>query len=287
MKILSSVKRLKKTQKILTYALLIALSVGFIFPIFWMLSTALKDYVQNLSYPPTLFPSPVTFENFSYGLFEYIPYFKYFFNSVLITSIGVLMTVFSSSLVAFGFARYKVKSNKILFGIVIATLMLPTQITMISSYVIWSKLGMLTGFRAYVPLVIGAFFGGSPFFIFLIRQFFLGIPKELEEAARLDGCSPFRIYWQIFLPLSKPILATVAIFSFQAYWNDYMGPLIYVKDANRYTLAQALTLFDLPHEVLWGPMMAASLVTLIPIVILFVVFQKYFIQSINVSGIKG
>lgn len=286
---IESVKRANLIRKIIVYTTLVVLSIGFLFPLFWMLSTALKDYQQNLSYPPTLLPNPLTFENFSYALFDFIPYFKYFFNSVLITGIGVVATVFSSSLVAFGFARFRVKSksNKILFGIVIATLMLPTQITMISSYVIWSKLGFLEGFKAYVPLLIGSFFGGSPFFIFLIRQFFLGIPKELEEAARLDGCSSFRIYWQIFLPLSKPILATVAIFSFQAYWNDYMGPLIYVKDVDRYTLAQALTLFQLPHEVLWGPMMAASLVTLIPIVILFFTFQRYFIESINVSGIKG
>lgn len=280
-------KSTNRRRKIASYVVLIILSIGFVFPLFWMLSTALKDYLQNLSYPPKLLPNPITFENFKYGLFEFIPYFKYFLNSVLITTIGVVFTVISSSFVAFGFARYKVRSNKLFFGILIATLMLPTQITMISSYVIWAKLGMLSGFKAYVPLLIGSVFGGSPFFIFLIRQFFMGIPKELEEAAELDGCSPIRIYWQIFLPLSKPILATVAIFSFQGYWNDYMGPLIYIKDQNRYTLAQALTLFNLPHEVLWGPMMAASLVTLIPIIILFASFQKYFISSINVSGIKG
>lgn len=280
-------KKTRKTRAFIAYILLIVLAIGFIFPLFWMLSTSLKDYFQNLSYPPNLLPNPVTFYNYKYGLFEYIPYFKYFLNSVMITSIGVIFTVLSSSFVAYGFARYKVKSNKFFFAILIATLMLPTQITMISSYVIWAKLGMLSGFKSYVPLLIGSVFGGSPFFIFLVRQFFMGIPKELEEAAILDGCKPITIYWKIFMPLSKPILATIAIFSFQGYWNDYMGPLIYIKDINRYTLAQALTLFNLPHEVLWGPMMAASLVTLIPIIILFVSFQKYFVSSVNLSGIKG
>lgn len=271
----------------MTYTILIVLSIGFIFPLYWMFSTSFKNYFENLSYPPTLIPSTFTLENYRYGLLEFIPYFKYFMNSALITIVGVTATVLSSSFIAFGFAKFKTKRSKYLFAILIATLMLPTQITMISSYVIWSELGMLSGFKAYVPLVIASFFGGSPFFIFLIRQFFKGIPKELAEAAEIDGCSQFRIYWQIYLPLSKPILATVAIFSFQAYWNDYMGPLIYVKDQARYTLAQALTLFDMPHEVLWGPMMAASLVTLIPLIVLFIKFQKHFVSSINVSGIKG
>lgn len=288
---IKSSKTNKKVKNIMVYTVLIILAISFLLPLAWMIVTSLKDYAQNLSYPPTIIPNPATLENYIYGLFEFIPFFKYFLNSVVITLIGVTATLFSASFVAFGFARIRVKENKILFWIVLATMMLPAQITMISSYVIWSKLGVLNGsfngFTSYISLLIGAFFGGSPFYIFLIRQFFTGIPKELEEAANIDGCTPLRTYFQIFLPISKPILATVIIFSFQGYWNDYLGPLIYVKDVNRYTLAQALTLFNMPHEVLWGPMMAASVVTLIPLVILFAFFQQYFIGSVAVTGIKG
>ena len=281
----------KSIKKFLIYVVLAALSIVFILPLVWMLITSLKSYSQNLSYPPTFIPRPITFENYSYGLFEFINFFKYFGNSVFITLIGVVITMFSATFVAYGFARIKVRENKYLFWIVLATMMLPTHITMISSYVIWSKLGVLNGgmngFTSYIPLLIGSLFGGSPFYIFLTRQFFAGIPKELEEAACIDGCTPIMTYFKIFLPLSKPILATIVIFSFQGYWNDFMGPLIYVKDVNRYTLAQALTLFNMPHEVLWGPMMAASVVTIIPVMVLFAKFQKYFLGSITISGIKG
>lgn len=273
----------KKITKMSTYVILTVLAISFLLPLLWMIVTSLKSYQENLSYPPTLLPSSLFFENYTKGLFDFFPFFKYFGNSVFIAVIGVTATLFTASLVAFGFARIKVMENKALFWIVLATMMLPTQVTMVSSYVIWSYLGMVD---TYVPLLIAAFFGGSPFFIFLIRQFFMTLPRELDEAAQIDGCSLFGIYWRIYLPLSKPILGTVAIFAFQGYWNDYMGPLIYIKDESKYTVALALTLFDMPHETLWGPMMAASLITIAPVVTLFFIFQKHFINSISLNGVK-
>ena len=163
-------------------------------------------------------------------------------------------------------------------------MMLPTQVTMISSYWIWAQVKMVD---TYVPLLIGAFFGGSAFYIFLVRQFVMSVPRDFEEAARVDGAGTARIFLTITLPMLKPAVAAVAIFTFQGYWNDYMGPLIYIKDPELYTVAQALTLYQMPQETLWGDMMAASLVTILPIVVCFAVCQKYFIQGITLGGIKG
>jgi multiple sugar transport system permease protein len=154
---------------------------------------------------------------------------------------------------------------------------------MISSYVVWANLGLV---NTYVPLLITTFFGGSAFYIFLIRQFIVQIPIELEEAAIVEGANRWQIFTLVIVPLLKPVLATIAIFSFQAIWNDFMGPLIYIKDESLYTIAQAITLFQMPQETLWGPMMAAAIVTIIPILIIFIAAQKYFVSGLTIGGVK-
>ena len=270
--------------RVLTYAVLIVFSAVFIVPLLWMVFTSFKDYAQNNAYPPTWLPSPWYFGNYHEALFEVIPYFKYFFNSVFLVVIGVTATVITCTMVAYGFARFHCKENKYLFIVVLSTMMLPTQVTMISSYWIWAQLHLVD---TYVPLLIGAFFGGSAFYIFLVRQFVMSVPRDFEEAARVDGAGTARIFLTITLPILKPAIAAVAIFTFQGFWNDYMGPLIYIKDSDLYTVAQALTLYQMPQETLWGDMMAASLVTILPIVICFAFCQKYFIQGITLGGVKG
>ncbi len=277
-------KRRNLTGKILTYVALTFFSALFIVPLLWMIFTSFKDYSQNMAYPPTWLPDPWYWGNYKEALFEVVPYFKYFFNSAFIVVIGVAATVVTCTMVAYGFARFRCRENKYLFIIVLSTMMLPTQVTMISSYWIWAQVKMVD---TYVPLLIGAFFGGSAFYIFLVRQFVMSVPRDFEEAARVDGAGTARIFLTITLPMLKPAVAAVAIFTFQGYWNDYMGPLIYIKDPELYTVAQALTLYQMPQETLWGDMMAASLVTILPIVVCFAVCQKYFIQGITLGGIKG
>jgi ABC-type glycerol-3-phosphate transport system permease component len=268
----------------IAYVILVITSLTFLLPLLWMITTSLKSYEQNLSYPPTWFPSPVIWGNYREAIFETVPFFRYFLNSVFLVVVGTSATLISSTIVAYGFARNKSKLARVLFIVLLATMMLPTQTTMISSYVIWAKLDLI---NTYVPLLIGCFFGGSAFYIFLIIQFIRSIPIELEEAAKIDGASRMQTLIYIIVPSLKPVLATVAIFSFQAIWNDYMGPLIYIKDARLYTLAQALTLFQMPHETLWGPMMAASIIAIIPVLIIYVCAQRYFISGINVGAVKG
>lgn len=270
--------------KVFATVVLTLFSIVFILPLVWMVFTSFKTYDQNISYPPTWLPAPWFGGNYKSALFDFMPYFRYFFNSVFLVVVGVVATLISCSMVAYGFARFKPRENKYLFIIVLSTMMLPMQVTMISSYVIWSTIHLT---NTYVPLLISAFFGGSAFYIFMMRQFIMGIPKEFEEAAKVDGASTARIFLTIVMPLLKPAIAAVAIFTFQGFWNDYMGPLIYIKDDKLYTVAQSLTLFDMPHETLWGEMMAASIVTIIPVVIVFATCQKYFIQGITLGGVKG
>jgi len=279
-----STKKAKLYGDIFAYVILIICSLIFILPLVWMLLTSLKSYDENISFIPTFLPQKLMFENYRVALFEFIPYFKYFTNSIFLVVVGTFATVITATIVAYGFSRFKVKENNFFFMILLGTMMLPPQVTMISSYVIWAKLYLV---NTYVPLLIGCFFGGSAFYIFLAKQFISGLPIDYEEAAQIDGANKLQIFFKIIIPLLKPLIAAISIFSFQSIWNDYMGPLIYIKDVNLYTVAQSLTLFDMPHETLWGEMMAASLVTILPIVIIFAFFQKYFISGITLGGVKG
>jgi multiple sugar transport system permease protein len=275
--------QLRRTNLLFTYIVLTLASMIFLIPFYSMITTAFKTYEENLAFPPIWFPQSFKFDNFREALFEVIPFFRYFFNSTFMVIIGTLASITTASIVAYGFARNKSKLSRTFFWILLATMMLPTQTTMISSYVVWANLGLV---NTYVPLLITTFFGGSAFYIFLIRQFIVQIPIELEEAAIVEGANRWQIFTLVIVPLLKPVLATIAIFSFQAIWNDFMGPLIYIKDESLYTIAQAITLFQMPQETLWGPMMAAAIVTIVPILILFISAQKYFVSGLTIGGVK-
>jgi ABC-type glycerol-3-phosphate transport system permease component len=255
----------------------------FIIPFLWLVSTSLKGTEQIFAIPPKWIPEQAHWENYS-QVFERMPFLLYFRNSVLVTVFSIVGVVASSSLVAYAFAHLRWPGRDKLFIFVIATMMLPLQVTMIPVFVIFKNLGWLNTFK---PLIVPAFLGGGAFNIFLMRQFFLTIPKELADAARIDGCSEFRIYWNIMLPLAKPALATVAILTFLFTWNDFLGPLIYLSDQMKSTLALGLTLFVGQFQTEWGLLMAASLLTLLPIIVIFFLFQRYFIQGFTMSGIKG
>ncbi|NLA59150.1 MAG: carbohydrate ABC transporter permease, partial [Firmicutes bacterium] len=201
----------------------------------------------------------------------------------IITGTVLIGTILSNSIVAYSFARLRWPGRDLLFAVLLSTIMLPQQVTMIPLFILFSKLNWV---NTFLPLTVPAFFG-SPFFIFLLRQFFMSIPIDLDEAARIDGCNGFMIYWKIILPISKPALATVAIFSFMWTWNDFMHPLIYLNKMERYTLSLGVVLFQTRYQVYWNLLMAISLLILLPCILMFFFAQKYFIQGIVATGLKG
>ncbi len=253
-------------------------------PFAWMLSTAVKAQGDVYLYPPEWIPNPVQWNNFGDAL-SLIPFWTFARNSAIIVGGVMFGTLLSCSWAAYGFARLRAPGRDLIFLILLATLMLPTTVTLVPTYIAFNELGWINSFR---PLIVPAFFG-TPFFIFLLRQFYLSIPKELEESARLDGATSYRIWWNIMLPLSKPVLATVAVFTFFATYNDFFGPLIYLSDRNKQTIAVALNYFVGSPDV--GPqmhlLMAMAAMATVPSLLVFLVAQRYFIRSIVTTGIKG
>lgn len=213
-----------------------------------------------------------------------LPFGTFLKNTLTITLLGIIGHTLSASLVAFGFSRMRFPGRDVLFIMVLSTMMLPAQVTMIPTFVLFVKLRWIDTLR---PLIVPAYFGGGAFFIFLLRQFFLTLPSELEDAAKIDGCNALGIYRNVALPLSKPALATVAVFSFMAHWNDFMGPLIYTQSMEKKTLALGLYSFKGLHGTEYHLMMAAAIAVLLPVLIIFFSAQKYFVQGIVMSGIKG
>lgn len=257
-----------------------------LYPILWTLASSLKPESEVFKNAASLIPNALEWGNYVQGWkgFGGITFGSFFLNSGLVTLLVVIGTLFSSSLVAFGFARLDFKFKRVLFICLLGTIMLPTQVTLIPQYVLFHNLGWV---NTYNPLTLPAFFGGSAFFIFLMIQFIKGIPRELDEAAVIDGCSTFGIFYRIILPLMKPTLATVAIFSFYWTWDDFMGPLIYLNDPNLFTVSLGLRLFSDPSSVTeWGPLFAMSIVSLLPVFIIFLFFQKYLVEGISTTGLK-
>ena len=253
----------------------------FLLPLFWMISSSLKPDYQVLEYPPRWLPDPVRWANYAEAL-TYVPFGQYALNTLLIASLTILGHLLSCTLVAYAFARLHAPGKDVLFLLLLATMMLPYPVTMIPIYIGFEWLGWV---NTFLPLIVPAFFG-SPFYIFLMRQFFLTLPVELEDAARVDGANTLQIIWHVILPISKPALATVAIFTFQASWNDFLGPLIYLHDQTKYTVSLGLSFFRSSYDVHWAYLMAASLVTMLPVIILFFLAQRLFIEGITRTGIK-
>ncbi|MBW9315590.1 carbohydrate ABC transporter permease [Bacillus subtilis] len=277
----SSIKKGKLFERILTYGLLVSLSIVFILPFLWLVGTSLKPENEAISFPPSLLPKVWDFANYI-DVFTIVDFGQYYLNSIIVTVATVIGTVLSSTLVAYGFARIKGKGRDVWFILLLATMMLPPQVTMIPVYMIFAKLGWT---NTFLPLIVPAFFGNA-YFIFLLRQFFKTIPKELEESAYLDGCSTLGIFWRIVLPLSTPAVITVALLSFMWTWNDFLGPLIYLNDDSKFTLALGILQFKGALLIEWGPMMAASVLIILPLIIMFFVGQKYFIEGIATTGGK-
>jgi multiple sugar transport system permease protein len=268
---------------ILLHITLIFLSLLFVAPFFWMLTTALKPAAEVLIYPPKLLPSEWHFEIFAEA-WQAAPFNRFLFNSVFVTALGIIGQIFSSAVVAYGFARFRFPGRDVLFAVVLATMMIPWDVTMIPQYMLFNKLGWINTLK---PLIVPNFFA-APFFIFLLRQFFLTLPTELEEAARIDGANPFQIFARIILPLSVPALIVVGVYQLLNAWNDYLGPLIFLNSQDNYTLtlgiAQFRGVFNGQTQI--RPMMAVTLIACIPPILTFFLAQRYFMEGVARTGIK-
>jgi len=270
---------------LLVYALLIAGSVVFLIPLIWMVSTSLRPEWEVYSYPPKILPNYFLWRNYIEGWTMLLPFTTFLKNTLTITIGNVIGNLISCSLAAFGFARLRARGRDFFFMLLISTMMLPYEVTMIPQFVFFTRL--LNWGNSFKPLMVPAWLGW-PFGIFLLRQFFMSIPIDLDDAARIDGASTLRILTQIMLPLVKPALATIAIFAFVGNWNNFMAPLIYLNDINKYTMAIGLRLFQGQHAVHNQQyLMAVSVLNVLPILVIFFFAQKTFIQGIALTGIKG
>jgi ABC-type glycerol-3-phosphate transport system permease component len=270
------------TRYTFVYALLLAGSVVMLTPFAWMLSTALKEPYQVFSWPVKWIPSPIKWENFV-TTFSGLPFGNWLGNTLIITVFNILGTLISCTVVSYGFARFRAKGKNFLFILMLSTMMLPGAVTMIPVFYMFTQLGWI---NTYLPLIVPAYFG-SAYYIFMLRQFFLSIPMDLEEAAKIDGASTLGILWRVILPLTIPALITVAIFQFNGVWNDFMGPLLYLNKPELYTLALGINFFKSEHDVQWNYLMAASIVTMMPSLIFYFLGQKHFVDSITLTGMKG
>ncbi len=271
-----------------TYTMLF-IGAGFLMiPFVWMISTSLKEPGDVLKFPPEWIPDPFVWRNYIDAVtLEYAPFGIFFKNTVIITFISMFGQLLSASMVAFSFARLRWSGRDALFMVVLATMMLPYQVTLIPVFILFKELGWVD---TLLPLIVPAFFGGGAFTIFLLRQFMMSIPLEMDDAAKIDGCSTAGIYGRIIIPMSRPVLITAAIFSFLGHWNDFIGPLIYLNSTHNYTLSLGLRIiqgYGGYGVQRWHLMMAASLIVMLPVLTLFFVAQRYFIQGVVVSGVKG
>ena len=263
-------------------ALLWGVALLFLIPLLWMLSSSLKPNYQIFEVPPRWIPNPPRWENYGEAL-TILPFPLYLRNTAVITLLTIVGHLLSCTVIAYAFARLRAPGRDFLFVVMLATMMLPYPVTMVPLYVLFNRLGWI---NTFLPLVVPAYLG-IPFYIFLMRQFFLTIPRDFEDAARIDGANTLQIIARIMLPMALPALATVTIFTFQATWNDFLAPLIYLQRPELYTVTLGLQFFRSTYTTNWAYLMAASLVTTLPVIVVFFAAQRYFIEGITLTGVKG
>ena len=275
--------RVQKTLgKILWYLVLTGFGVIFSLPFFWMLSSSLKIESDVWVYPPLWIPNPVLWQNYPEGL-ALMNFPRLLGNTLFLVIVGTFGILLSSTWVVYGFTRFHFRGRDSMFLLLLATMMLPAQVTMVPLFIMYKNLNWL---NTYLPLLVPAFFGGA-FYIFLLRQFFATIPTELDDAAKIDGCGYIGIWWRIMLPLAKPALATVTVFSVIAGWNDFLWPLIILNDGDKYNLALGLASFVGLYTTRWNYLMAASVVVLLPCLLLYFFAQRFIVEGITLTGLKG
>ncbi len=266
------------------HMLLIVFSLLMLYPVIWWVGASLKTTAEMSS--PAIWPSTPMWENFSKG-WQFSPEFtfgRFFLNTLTMEFWNVLGGVLTSAIVAYGFARLKFKLRGMWFSILLLTMMLPGQVTIVPQYILYNKLHLMD---SYIPLVLPHFFGGGAFFIFLLVQFIRGIPRELDEAAKIDGASVYGIFFRIVLPLIKPALVTVAIFTFIWSWDDFFAQMLYLNSVSKFTVGLALRMYVDQFEIQWGRLLAMSLLSVVPSTILFFFAQKHFVEGIATTGLKG
>jgi len=278
-----SLKAERRFERALGLIVLIALSGLFMIPLLITLSDSLKTFFEVYAAPRVWIPRPPRFGNYI-EIFRLLPFHIFIFNTVCITGLALFGQVTSSCLVGYSFARMRWPFRDFLFVVLLCTIMLPPQVTLIPMFILFNKIGWV---NTWLPLIVPAYFGGGVFNIFLMRQFFRSIPVDLEDAARIDGCSSLRIFFQIMVPLAKPAIATICVLGFIGCWNDFQGPLIYLSDYMKYPISMGIYMFR-SHEFMFiNYVMAASLVAVVPVLIIFFSAQQYFVKGIVMTGIKG
>jgi multiple sugar transport system permease protein len=274
-------------ERIILYGALCLLAVLFLFPFFWTVTSSLKRIDELYVFPPRLLPEAPQWQNYQRVL-ESVPFLRWSWNSLLVVLLNTSGTVLTAALAAYAFARFRFRGREFLFILTLGTLMLPAQVTLIPQYVLFHKLNWINTLR---PLWVPAWFGGNAFAIFLLRQFMLSIPRDLDEAALIDGASYPRIFTRILMPLCKPVLATITVITFNDVWNDFVNPVIYLQLPEKFTLAAGLNYFRTVPEVGGEPtqhlLLAASVMVITPVILLFFATQRYFVRGIVLSGIKG
>ena len=265
------------------YSLLLTGSVVMLIPLVWLVRSSFMGLGQIFIFPPEWVPDPWRWDNYPKALTT-IPFVRYFFNTLFILVPTVIGTLITASLAAFGFSRLHWPGRDWVFGVLLSALMLPYAVTLIPTFLLWARIGLI---NTYWPLVLPDWFGGTIFYVFLLRQFFLTLPRELDEAAIIDGANPLQVLRHVVVPLSRPALITVGIFSALFEWNDFLGPLIYLNDSRQFTLALGLAEFTGLYTSQWHLLMAASTVVIAPVLVLFLFAQRYFIEGITLTGIKA
>jgi multiple sugar transport system permease protein len=273
-----------RLRRVVLYAVLCAGAFVTLFPFLWLVRSSLMGDGQIFRSPPEWVPNPFHWDNYS-GALTARPFGQYFLNTLAIEAVVVPGVLLVGALSAFTFARLRWRGRNVVFAVLLSGLMLPYAVTLVPTFIGWQKVGLV---GTYVPLTLPAWFGaGQIGLIFLMRQFFLTIPRELDDAAYVDGATPLTVFWRIVLPLSKPVLIVVGVFTFIAVWNDFLNPLIYLADDNRYTLALGLAAFQGVYTAQWGYLMAASTVVIAPIIAVFFLAQRQILEGITLTGLKG
>lgn len=273
----------KNRWKLIVYPLLMLGAAFSLLPLYWLVRSSFMSMGQIFQLPPIWIPNPIRWQNYQKAM-SVVPFGRYYLNTAFIVTMVVLGTVLSSSVSAYAFARLRWRGRNAMFALLIASMMLPFAVTMIPLFVGWSRLGFS---NTYVPLIVPAWFGGGAYNIFLLRQFYMTLPRELDESAFVDGASYFTIYTRILLPLTKSALIVVGMFSFMGCWNDFLGPLIYLSSSNKYTVSLGLRMFQGMYNAEWHLMMAASTIALLPVMLVFFFGQRYIIEGITLTGMKA
>lgn len=276
-------KKKQNVTKIIVYLFIICGAAACMLPLVWLVRSSFMSSAQIFTSPPEWIPRPFTPQNYKDSMTA-LPFGRYFLNTVIVTVGNLAGVLISSSICAYSFARLRWPGRNQIFAILIATMMLPSAVTLIPTFIGFKLVGAID---TYIPLILPAWFGGGAYNIFLLRQFYMGIPKELDEAALVDGANYFQIFSRIIVPLSKPAMIVIGLFTFMGTWNDFFSPLIYLNTDDKFTVALGLQAFQTMFGTQWNLMMAASVIVIIPVIIVFLIGQNYFIEGIALTGIKG